>query len=172
MAIKKFKINRLQAAYLLGVDERSLSTWQKRRNDPLPVLRKGTRGTPNEYDPAALLQWYVRQELAKVITTDKGEYLNLDAERARLAKEQADGLELKNAIARREQAPITLLESALSDVGSQMAAVLASIPLKVKRRLPKLSASEIEIINREVIKAQNAARRVRINFDNVTGTPE
>jgi phage terminase Nu1 subunit (DNA packaging protein) len=83
----------------------------------------------------------------------------------RLVQEQADGQALKNAQARRELAPVQLISWTLARVGSQISAIFDSIPLKVKKLMPKLSASDIEVIKRELIKAQNAASRVTVDLD-------
>ena len=93
----------------------------------------------------------------------------LTRERVRLAREQADATALKNAQARRELAPVALLAWVLGKVGGQIAAILETIPGNVKRRVPQLSAAQVELIKREVVKAQNAAARIEINLDEYEG---
>lgn len=92
---------------------------------------------------------------------------DLDAEREKLllVREQRIGQELKNAASRRESAPVALIDWVLSKVGGQIAAILESVPLKVKRLLPRLTATEIEHIKRELVKAQNAAAHVTVDLD-------
>jgi len=92
------------------------------------------------------------------------EELDLQKERARLAKAQADAQELKNKISEKETAPMVILEAALTNVCIQIKSVLESIPLKVKQRVPSLTSMEIEIIAKEIIKAQNAASDIRLDF--------
>lgn len=90
----KFLISRAAAAHMLAVDVRSLSTYQKRDIDPLPVAVRGARrGQSHRYDPQALMKWKVRQELAQ-LSIDDGELLDLNNERARLAKLQAQKVQL------------------------------------------------------------------------------
>jgi phage terminase Nu1 subunit (DNA packaging protein) len=93
MSKKQFTVNQQEAAFLLAVDCRTIQTWSKRSTDPLPVARHGARGQPNEYNPAMLVQWYVRNELDKLNIND-GELLDLNTERAKLAKLQARKIEL------------------------------------------------------------------------------
>lgn len=162
---KPFTITKGEAAYLLGVDERTLTTWQGRTIDPLPVQRADRRGQANTYDPRLLLQWMVRQELVKVTGTESGEILDLEQERARLAKEQRISQELKNAQTRHETAPIEIIAWTLSKVGSQISAILDAIPGKVKRRVPQLSSAEIEIIKREIVRAQNVAAKASVSVE-------
>jgi len=90
---------------------------------------------------------------------------DLDREKLRLTREQRIGQELKNAQTRRELAPIAVIEWTLGKVGAQIAAILESIPLKVKKVLPAMTATEIEHLKREVVKAQNAAARVTVDLD-------
>ena len=88
-----FYITRAAAAHMLDCDVRSLSTWQNSDIDPLPVAVKGERrGQSHRYDPQALTKWKVRQELAKVL--EDGAVLDLNNERAKLAKLQAAKVQL------------------------------------------------------------------------------
>jgi len=93
MAKKVFLIDQAEAGYLLGVGSRTIQTWSKRTMDPLPVAKQGKRGTPNQYDPPELVQWYVRNELSKLDIAD-GEVLDLNTERAKLARLQAAKVQL------------------------------------------------------------------------------
>ena len=86
-------------------------------------------------------------------------------EKARLVKEQADHAELKNAKMRGELAPIQIIETTLAGAAAQIAAVLETIPMKLKRRNPSLTASDIEIIKKEITAVQNMAAEVNIDPD-------
>ncbi len=59
---------------------------------------------------------------------------------------------------------MVILEAALTNVCIQIKSVLESIPLKVKQRVPSLNSMEIEIIAKEIIKAQNAASDIRLDL--------
>jgi phage terminase Nu1 subunit (DNA packaging protein) len=158
-------MNKLGIAKLLGVDERSVSRWQGRADDPLPVLSRGRRGYANEYDAHQVHEWSLRQALKDLGIGGEGEVVDYEYERARLTREQADSQALKNAQLRKELAPVTVIEWTLGKVGAQISAILDQIPLKVKRRVPRLSSAEAEIIKREVIKAQNMAAKVTVDID-------
>lgn len=86
-------------------------------------------------------------------------------EKLALAREQREGQALKNAQMRRELAPVGVIEWALQKVAGQISAILESIPPKVKKVVPRLTAQEVEHIAREVVKAQNAAARVTVDLD-------
>jgi len=91
--------------------------------------------------------------------------IDWDAERARETKERADNLELKNAQLRRELIPIELMSWTLGNIGAQISAVLESIPVKLKRRMAKLGAAEVDIIRGEIAKCQNIAADIKVDFD-------
>lgn len=110
---KQYFINRQQVAYNLGLTVKTVTKYQTRKNDPLPIHENATHGKANKYDPYKVMEWKVRQELQKLDPEDTGEVIDYEKEKARLTKEQADGQEIKNAIARREVAPVPLLEYCL-----------------------------------------------------------
>lgn len=82
--------------------------------------------------------------------------LDLAGERARLAKAQADRVEMQNAVTRGELAPVALLEEVLVATASKVAGVFDAIPGMVRRRVPQLTADDIDLIAGEIAKARNA----------------
>jgi len=89
--------------------------------------------------------------------------LDLMNERARLAKEQADRLELQNAQTRKELAPIVLIEQVLAKAGVRVAGILDAIPGMIRRRSPSLSSSDLDCISAEISKARNLAASISLN---------
>ena len=81
--------------------------------------------------------------------------LDLATERARLAREQADKIAMQNAVTRGELAPVSLIEEVLTKSSSKIAGVFDAIPGKVRRRVPKLTTDDLELISAEVAKARN-----------------
>ena len=75
---------------------------------------------------------------------------------------RADKVEHELAIARNEVAPVYILESALAKVCEQINSILDSIPLNIKKRVPKLNARDVETIRRAIVKGQNAASEVTL----------
>lgn len=86
----------------------------------------------------------------------------LVAERARLAREQADKIAMQNAVTRGELAPVHLLEQVIVRAGARMARLLDTIPGTVRRRYPQLGADDIAEITRIVTKARNVAASMRL----------
>lgn len=81
--------------------------------------------------------------------------LDLATERAMLAREQRIKIEMQNAVTRGELAPVALLEEVLTAAASKVAGVLDAIPGMVRRRVPQLTADDIDLIAGEVAKARN-----------------
>lgn len=98
--------------------------------------------------------------------------LDLVQERARLAKEQADKVAMLNARARRELAPVYVLEQALANACRQIAGILEAIPVNLKRRVKNLSAEELEFITREIVQARNLAASAEITLEDLEDGPE
>lgn len=96
---------------------------------------------------------------------DDQELIDREFEQARKTRAEADAQEMKNAVTRRELAPVELLEWALASIAEQVNSILDSIPLKLKKRVPHLKASELAIAKREIIKAQNAASKSQLPWD-------
>ena len=85
-------------------------------------------------------------------------------EKARLDRLRGDEVEHRLGVARQEVAPIAILEWVLSNLAEQISSIRDSLPLRIKKRAPKLSARDIEMIRREIVKAQNAASSASPNY--------
>jgi hypothetical protein len=92
-------------------------------------------------------------------------------EQGELMKARTENLEADTALKRikeqqllGESAPIVALEWALSSACAQIAAVLETIPAKLKRRLPQLSTADLDIIRKEIAKARNSAAAVHLDL--------
>lgn len=82
--------------------------------------------------------------------------LDLATERAMLAREQRVRIEMQNAVTRGELAPVILIEEVLTKAASKVAGVLDAIPGMIRRRVPLLTAGDIELIAGEIAKARNS----------------
>lgn len=86
----------------------------------------------------------------------------LARERARLAREQADRVALENATARKEMAPVSMLEFVLAKMAGEVASTLQGIVPTVKRRVPLIAPDALRIIEEIVVKARNSAAAVTL----------
>jgi len=113
---------------------------------------------------ATLGEW-LRIYCQRLRETAAGRAGELSEERARLARAQAENVEMKNAILRREYAPVALLEEAVARTARQMAGILEALPVKLKRAAPMLSADELELVEREIVALRNQAASARLDAD-------
>jgi len=82
--------------------------------------------------------------------------LDLDAERARLAKEQADGHELKNAQTRGDLVSAEAVTREWVAIVSSARAAMLAVPSRCQTRSSTFGPAEVEIIDREVRDALEA----------------
>lgn len=82
---------------------------------------------------------------------------NIDFERWRLTRAQADGQELKNEKDRKEVVEVLFATFVLNRIAAQIAPVLDQIHIRVKRKFPDIPERTIDAIKAEVIKSQNTA---------------
>jgi phage terminase Nu1 subunit (DNA packaging protein) len=149
-----------QMAASCGISTQAFKQWGVE-----PVARIGRESF---FDVASVLRNRLakQQDRSKAAAPEPSSCaLDTDRERMLLTRVQREGQELKNAQLRRELAPIQLIEWTLGKIGNQIGAVLDSIPLKVKKVVPRLTAVEVEHIKREIVKAQNAAARITVDLD-------
>jgi len=84
----------------------------------------------------------------------------LTQERLRLTAAQAEGQELKNDISRRRAVPTDFAMFAFSKLAAEIASILDTLPLTLKRRHPDLEVRHIESVQRELSKARNRAAQL------------
>ena len=106
--------------------------------------------------------------MGKAGVTRSGDVLDFNTERARLTREQADAMEIKNKLARGVYGSVDVLEAVLADVAMQIKSILDSIPIRIKNSLPTLRAKEVEILKRELVRAGNAMADCRPDFGRVS----
>lgn len=94
-------IGQEQVAAMFGVAPKTIVAWQE---EGLPIALRGSPGIPSEYESDACINWRVEREIKKV-----------QAERPqdRLARVQADKIEMENAEKRGQIIPADQLEPKL-----------------------------------------------------------
>ncbi|QQM31977.1 DNA packaging protein [Martelella lutilitoris] len=78
---------------------------------------------------------------------------SLTAERARLAKEQADAAEIKNAILRKELVHASDVEREWAAVLRKVRAGVLAVPSRVRQLLPHLTPHDVEVFDNELRRA-------------------
>lgn len=76
--------------------------------------------------------------------------LTLTGERARLARAQADAQELKNAALRGQLVPAGEVEREWADTLRSLRSQLLAVPSRVRQVLGHLSATDVDVIDREM----------------------
>lgn len=109
-----------------------------------------------KYDLKATVQRYA-SHMREVAAARGGEaqILDLTAERARLAKEQADAQELKNAVSRKELLPAGDVEREWADVLLRIRSAILSVPARLRPHM-SLSVTDAALLDRELRDALEA----------------
>lgn len=109
---------------------------------------------------------YVRDLREKAAGRATAGVLDLAAERARLAAEQADKIAFQNRVTRREYAPVSVIEESLASVGRQIAGIMEAIPVKLKRST-NMTAEQLEQVERDLAEARNLAAVVKPDWSQI-----
>ena len=165
MATQKAKkeshwLNKSQMAASLGISVQAFDKWRVK-----PVSRSGREAF---YDVRSVLDNRLEHAEQKInpdpLDATPG---TIEYERLRLTKEQADNLELKNELARAKVVPIDLFTAVLSKIAAEIAGILDTLPLQIKRKHPDFDSQAIDYIKWHLVKAQNAIARLDAVTDQV-----
>lgn len=110
------------------------------------VLEKGADG---RFDASDATQRYIHR-LAISAKTRSTATPELQAEKLRVTKAQADQIELKNAEKRGEMVSAAAVKSAWAEMLRDVRAAMLAVPSRVLQRLPHLSAHDLDQIDREI----------------------
>lgn len=102
-------------------------------------------------EKAAPAKFDTRESIAAYLAyARRGGNTDLDAEKLRLTREQADKVELQNAQARRELVPATEVERTWSGTLRDIRAAMLAVPARVGQRASHLTAHDLEMVDREI----------------------
>jgi phage terminase Nu1 subunit (DNA packaging protein) len=146
----------------------SLSAFQKWRVQPVARIGRETFYTAS--DVLANRLAHQARRLSAPATPSESEAAQHQAKIA-LMQAQAEGQELKNAQLREELAPVDLIAWVVEQAGAGIARHLDEIPAAVKKRVPKLTAADLAIIQREIGKAQKAAMQMTVDLNEFYSNP-
>lgn len=91
-------------ADVFGVAPKTIVEWQ---TAGFPVAVRGGPGVPSEYETESCINWFVNREVGKV---------QVELPRDRLARVQADSIEIDTAVKRNQLIPASALEPRLKAV--------------------------------------------------------
>lgn len=127
-------------ADLFGISRRAIEQLATRG-----VLRKTA---PGKFALRASVRDYTAHLRAQAAARSGSK--SLTAERTRLAREQADKLELANQAARRELVPAREVEAVWATILRDVRAAMLALPGRLQQRLGHLTAHDVAQIDREV----------------------
>lgn len=133
---------------LVGITQQAVSDLMGR-----DVLRKGDA-------PRAWLVSYC--EHLRAVASGRDPDGELATERARVSRATADKIEMQNAVTRREYAPVAVLEVVLGDVARRISTRLDAMVPQIKRRLPDLPATAINMLATEVAACRDICASVNL----------
>lgn len=141
------QLKKAALAGLLGISTRRL--------DQLVEEGIAVRPSPGMFDAAKTIQAYIAHASGKA--AGAAAVLDLDREKARLAKEQADGHALKNAVARGEFVAVADVTREWEDIVRTMRSAMLAVPSRCRRQAgSSFGPTEIAIIDREIRDALEA----------------
>ncbi|MGI2108460.1 terminase small subunit [Shewanella frigidimarina] len=145
-------LNKTDLCKSLGISTQAFDKWD------VPTTSK--KGRECLYTMADVVGNRVANERKKHLSNpapEDNDKPNIDYERWRLTKGQADGQELKNEKDRKEVVEVAFCSFLLSRIAAQISPVLDQIHIRVKRKFPDMPERTIDAIRAEVIKSQNTA---------------
>lgn len=111
-------VNKRDLSQILGISERTLTEWQR---EGMPMLLSTGRGSPNQYDTAAVIAWRIAREINGA---------EKESQKDRLDRLRGDQIELQMAKEIRELIPAAEIEPAIGQFISDAVALIAGIPDK------------------------------------------
>jgi len=88
------------------------------------------------------------------------EAIDLDQERARLVRAQADMQEMKNEVMEGRYIPTDFGRDVLAKVLNQVTGILNALPQTIKRKHPQLEQRIIDSVSAEIVKHSNEAAKL------------
>ena len=125
------------------------------------IIPKAERG---KYELVGCVRGYIKYLQERAFGKDVGQS-DTFIERARLLRAKADEAEIDAKVKGKDYAPISTLCDVIGDFSSQAKAIFESLPKRIKQSMPELRAREIKILERELVKAQNAIAEIQVVFD-------
>jgi len=112
------------------------------------------------YDTAGTYKYYFMHEIVQALMTVGR--LDLTQERAKESIEKQRKMQRENDLAEGKLAPIEILTTALTGMTAQVVSVLNSLPINLKRRVPDLSATDMDWVKHEIAVARNQIAELKL----------
>ena len=135
------QVRALELADWLGVSERAVADYAHRG-----IITRSGRGVfPLKESVLAVCHHFREAASAR-----GGGTATLTAQRERIAREQADKLEMQNAATRRELLPAKLVADEWASILRLVRSRMLATPSRIQQQLGHLSAHDLDLIDREL----------------------
>lgn len=144
-------LNKSDMAASLGVSVQAFDKWRVE-----PAARIGREVF---YDARSVLDNRIEHQAGKKQLDEELDPFaeqKLTQERLRLTKAQAEAQELKNEVTRRTLIPADFAVFALGQIVPEVASLMDTLPMTLRRKHPDLEARHITTLEREATKVRNA----------------
>lgn len=119
------RVNRTQLADVIGKTDKTVQVWL---DEGMPRVSTAGQSGDSVYDTAEVIRWMIAREIGSV--GEDGTVIVLEAERARLTKEQADKAAMVNEMMRGDTVKISVVAQIISTVIVNAKTRFLSIPTK------------------------------------------
>jgi len=140
-------LSQTEFADLVGISQQAVSDLKRRG-----VLRDNVTG-------ASWLRAYCEQLREQAA----GRAGTLAENRAALDNERRIEIAMRNAIKRKEFAPVETIAIVLAKVGRQIAGTLEAIGPAIRLRWPDVTSEQLRLIDGEIAKARNLAAQISLD---------
>lgn len=153
-AVPDYWLNKRQVCDSLGITATAFDKWKVE-----PVARRGNRAY---YDLRTILDNRREALLAQqaLQVPDDPDAPDPIREQAGLNREKRIAQALKNQVTRGELIPASVAGALFGRIAAEIGAVFDALPANIKRKVPSLTATDLEFIKQEAVRAQNAAAKV------------
>lgn len=135
------QVRAIELAEWLGVSERAVADYAHRGI----ITRSGRAVFPLKESIRAVCHHFRETASARGATSG-----GLTAQRERIAKGQADKLEMQNAATRREMLPAKMVADEWASILRLVRSRMLAAPSRIQQTLGHLSAHDLDIIDREI----------------------
>ncbi|MEL4391288.1 terminase small subunit [Shewanella xiamenensis] len=155
-------LNKTDLCKSLGISTQAFDKWD------VPIHSK--KGRECLYTMADVVANRVANERKKHLgkpDEDDPDKPDIDYERWRLTKAQADGQELKNEKERQEVVEVGFCTFVLNRISAQIAPVLDQTHIRMKRKYPDIPERYIDAFRAEMIKSQNTVAELAAGIEDL-----
>lgn len=129
-------VNQRELGEFFGVSHQTMANWMR---EGMPTLKRGEIGQENQYDTAAVIEWFAAREVAKT---------GRDSPKDELYRLQAEKMRRELSLTAKEVLPVQEIEDAWTRIVVAIRQELLVLPIKLA---PDLEAAPDVAAKREIL---------------------